>query len=85
MNDTPLLLNALAYNLLHVQRTLLERRSRRGWSLQAGGQWVLHEPARVLLHAHRVQVVLSDAATRLWRHLSEALKRLRWQPPPQPA
>ena len=85
MNDTRLLLNALAYNLLHVQRTLLERQTRHGWSLQALCQWVLHEPARVLLHARQVTIVLSEAATRRWRHLSKALSRLRWHPPPQPA
>jgi hypothetical protein len=85
MNDTRLLLNALAYNVLHVQRTLLARETRHGWSLQALRQWVLHEPARVLLHARQVTIVLSHRATRLWRHLSKALSRLRWQPPPQPA
>lgn len=85
MNDTRLLLNALAYNVLHVQRTLLARETRHGWSLQALRQWVLHEPVRVLLHARQVTIVLSHRATRLWWHLSNALSRLRWQPPPQPA
>lgn len=77
MNETRLLLNALAYNLLHVQRTLLERQTRRGWSVQALCQWVLHQPARVLLHARQVTVVLPEAARRLWGHLSKTLDGLK--------
>lgn len=84
-NEVKLLLVALAYNLVHAVRTLLETATGEGWSLQRVIERVLKVPARVLLHARRVTVILLPAAMAAWTALARALRGWRWRPPPQPA
>jgi hypothetical protein len=82
-NEVKLLLNALAYNLMHVARCLLEKETRQGWSLSRLVERVLRVPARVIVHARRVVVVIATSSAACWHPLWAALSRLRWLPPPQ--
>jgi len=74
MNEVRLLLNALAYSLMHGVRRLLATQTRRGWRLQSVREHVLKTPARVLKHARRLTVVISRSAAPLWRQLRRGLE-----------
>lgn len=76
VNAVTLLLSALAYNLAHVVRTLVEKATKRGWGLMKIREHVLRIAARVLIHARRVTVVLPAAAAPHWASLWEQLGRL---------
>lgn len=84
-NEVKLLLNALAYNLAHAARCLLEEETGQGWSLSRLAERVLRVPARVVVHARRVVVVIATSSAPCWRQLWAALSRFRWLAPPQPA
>lgn len=84
-NEVRLLLNALAYALVHAVRTLMEKVTGEGWSLRRVMERVLKVPARLLLHSRRIVVVLTPAAAALWARLWRALQSWRWIPPPRPA
>lgn len=84
-NEVRLLLNALAYELVHAVRVLMEEATGRGWGLQRTVERLLKAPARLLLHARRVIVVLAQAHTDAWRRLWSRLRSWRWIPPPHPA
>lgn len=79
-NEVLLLLNMLAYNLMHLARTLLESDTQQGWSLKRLQERVLRVPARVLVHGRRAVVVLSETVAGLWRGLWDKL--MRWQGEP---
>ena len=81
-NEVKLLLNALVYNLMHAVRTLMEKVSGEGWSLQRVREWLLKLLARLLLHSCCVILVLCAAAALLWAMLWRALAGWRWMPPP---
>lgn len=81
-NEVKLLLNALAYNLAHVVRCLMEEVTGQGWSLQRIAERVLRVPARVLVHARRAVVVIDCRAAAYWEPLCAALRELHWLPPP---
>lgn len=68
-NETLLLLNLLAYNILHVARVLIEVISKEGWSLKRLRERVLRVPARILLHGRRAVLVIGEAASGLWERL----------------
>ena len=76
-NEVLLLLNALAYNLMHAARTLLATETQKGWSLSRVRERLLRVAARVLVHGRRVTVVIAQAATELWQKLYVSLWRLR--------
>lgn len=84
VNEVRLLLAALAYNLVHAARLLLERLTHRGWGLRSFLEQILRLPARVILHARYAVVVLNRTQAALWSRLWSQLKRFRWLPPPQP-
>lgn len=84
-NEVRLLLNALAYALVHAVRTLMEKVTGEGWSLKRVLERVLKVPARLLLHSRRIVVVLTPAAAALWAKLWQALQSWRWVPPPRTA
>lgn len=79
-NEVLLLLNMLAYNLMHVARTMLEIETRQGWSLKRLRERVLRIPARVVLHGRRAVVVIGQMAAGLWQRLWQRL--MRWQVEP---
>jgi hypothetical protein len=84
-NEVKLLLNALAYNLVHAARCLLEETTGKGWSLGRFVERVLRVPARLVVHARRVVVVINSQSAAVWQKLWTALSQLRWLPPPLPA
>ena len=81
-NEVKLLLNALAYNLTHVARCLMEQVTGQGWSLRRFAERVLRVPARVVVHARRAVVVIDSRSATHWQQLCAALRELRWSPPP---
>lgn len=74
MNEVRLLLNALAYSLMHSVRRLLATQTRRGWRLESVREHVLKTPARVLKHARYLTVVISRPAAKLWSQLRRGLE-----------
>jgi len=77
-NEVLLLLNALAYNLMHTARMLLATVTRTGWSLSRVRERVLRVATRVLVHGRRITVVVAQAAAELWRMVYAGLWRLRF-------
>lgn len=76
-NEVILLINALAYNVAHVARTMLEAATHQGWSLQRVRERVLRVACRVLVHGRRVVLVINDVAASLWSMLWSRLRLLR--------
>jgi hypothetical protein len=76
-NEVILLLNALAYNVVHAVRTMVEAATGEGWSLQRVRERVLRIAARVLVHGRRVVLVINTIAAALWSRLWSRLQRLR--------
>jgi hypothetical protein len=81
-NEAILLLNALAYNIVHTARVLLEQATGQGWSLKRVRERVLKAAARVLVHGRYVTMVIAPVAARLWRALWKKLSRLKLAPAP---
>jgi hypothetical protein len=76
-NEVRLLLSALAYNLVHAARVLMEQATGEGWGLRRVRERVLKVAARVLLHARRVVVVVvGQESAHLWRKLLMRLDAL---------
>lgn len=79
-NAVLLLMNCLAYNMMHVARVLLEQQTQDGWSLQRTRVAVLKVATRFLVHGRRITVVIARSAARWWQGLWMRLANLR--PPP---
>lgn len=75
-NEALLLLHALAYNLAHAGRLLMENATGQGWSLKRFQERVLKAPARFLLHGKRATMVLGLATAKLWAGLWSQIQRL---------
>lgn len=75
-NEVRLLLNALAYDLVHAARVLLEQATGEGWGLRRVRERVLKVAARVLVHARRVVLVMGQESAGLWRKLWSRLGSL---------
>lgn len=73
-NQVRLLLNALAYNLVHATRALLEDSTGEGWSLLRVRQRVLRVASRLLVHSRRVILVIGQQAAGYWRALWHTLR-----------
>jgi hypothetical protein len=69
INETTLLLNALAYNMMDVLRRMLERRTREGWSVKRLRERALRVAGRFIVHARRPVLSLDRAAARFWSWL----------------
>lgn len=76
-NEVILLLNALAYNVVHAVRTMVEVATGEGWSLQRVRERVLRVAGRVLVHGRRVVLVINNIAASLWSRLWSRLRLLR--------
>jgi len=75
-NEALLLLNMLAYNLVHVVRCTLAQATQQGWSLRRVREQVLKAGGRLLLSGRRVTLVLAGSASRYWSQLLAWLQRL---------
>jgi hypothetical protein len=76
VNEVRLLLNAWAYEAMHVCRTLVEKATGEGWGLQRFRERCLKVAARVLLHARYVTVVIASTSADLWGALWQQLGHL---------
>jgi Transposase DDE domain group 1 len=68
-NEVILLLNALAYNIAHAGRVLMETATGEGWSLRRFRERVLRVAARVVIHSRRAILILGEKSTKLWHVL----------------
>lgn len=80
VNEVTLLLNVLAYDVVHVARVLMEKATGEGWSLRRLRERVLRVAARVLVHGRRATVVIGRAAADLWHALWCELAFFRYAP-----
>jgi hypothetical protein len=78
INEVRLLLDALAYNILHVGRVLLEAATGQGWSLRRFRERLIRVAARVLVHQRRAVVLIAQVAAGLWRALWARLASFRF-------
>jgi len=78
INEALLLLNALAYNLAHTARVLMEVATGEGWSLQRLRERVLRIAGRLLIHGRRATLVVAPASAKLWTALLSQLGRLHY-------
>lgn len=81
-NEATLLLNALAYNIVHAARVLLERATGQGWSLKRVRERLLKAAARILVHGRYVTMVIAPGVAKLWQALWKKLSRLKLAPAP---
>jgi hypothetical protein len=80
-NETTLLLNALAFNLVHAARVLISKADGRGWSLQRVRERILRVAGRVLVHGRRATLVICPSAVREWSLLWTRLQHLQYADP----
>ncbi len=78
INEALLLLNALAYNVAHAARVLMEVATGEGWSLQRLRERVLRIAGRLLIHGRRATLVVAPASAKLWTALLSQLGRLHY-------
>ncbi|MFQ5341939.1 MAG: IS1380 family transposase [Anaerolineae bacterium] len=72
-NEVYLLLNGLAYNLVHAVRCLIETATHQGFSLRRLVEYVLKAPARIILRSRNVTVVISSIYAEIWQKLCRKL------------
>lgn len=72
-NEVLLLFTALAYNLAHAGRVLLENATGRGWSLSRFRERVLNVAARLTTHASQITMVIAKIAQDAWQQLWTSL------------
>lgn len=77
-NEATLFLNALAYNLSHAGRVLVEKATGKGWSLKRFRERVLLVAGRFTLHSNQVTMVIARTAARIWQQLWERLRRFEF-------
>lgn len=75
-NEVLLLLNVLAYSVVHAARVMLEEATGEGWSMKRVRERVLRVAARVLVHSRRAVLVLAHSSARLWESLWQQLRLL---------
>lgn len=73
-NEVRLLLNVLAYQVVHAARVLLETATNEGWSMRRFRERVLRVAARVLIHGRRAVLVIARSAARVWEMLWRKLR-----------
>ncbi len=76
-NEVRLLLNALAYNVLHGLRQMLTAATGQGWSLQRMRERVLCVAARVVVHARSAVIVINHAHAKVWAGLWGQLSKFQ--------
>lgn len=80
-NEVVLLLNILAYELVHAGRCLMEAATGEGWSLRRFRERVLRAAARVVVSGRRITMVIGETFARFWHRFWPCLERLRYADP----
>ena len=83
-NQVRLLLAGFGYQIMHVQRAVLERVTGTGWSLRRLAERVLRTPARFTVSGRRITMTTGGASAH-WHMLARGLATLRAEPFPAPA
>lgn len=78
-NEVLLLLNVLAYDIVHATRLMVEAATREGWSLRRVRERVLRVAARVLVHGRRATLIIGESAAVLWQALWPRVAALHWE------
>jgi hypothetical protein len=81
VNEVLLLLNALAYNIAHAARVVMEVATGEGWSLQRFRERVLRTAARVLIHSRRAILILGHISGAYWPAILPHLRKLQFAEP----
>ena len=76
-NEALLMLNVLAYQVVHAARVMLETATGNGWSMKRFRELVLRVAARVLVHQRRAVLVIAKSSARFWEMLWRKLRLLR--------
>ena len=79
-NESLLLLNLLAYELLHAGRCVMQQATGTGWSLRRLRERVLRVASRVVRHGRRLTFVIAQHAAADWLWLWGKLGALDWAP-----
>lgn len=79
-NEATLLLNALAYNLVHTGRTLVAEATGEGWSLKRFRERALLAAVRITTHSRTITMVVGGIAGKIWRKLWPKLGRVALAP-----
>jgi hypothetical protein len=79
-NEVRLLLNVLAYNIVHAARVLMEKATGQGWGLARFREVILRVAGRVLVHGRRAVLVLGEGSAALWRTLWTRVRALHYAP-----
>ena len=74
-NQVRLLLAGFGYQIMHIQRALLERVTGTGWSLRRLAERVLRTPARFTVSGRRITLTTGGASAH-WRMLARGLATL---------
>ena len=74
-NQVRLLLAGFGYQIMHVQRAVLERMTGRGWSLRRLARRVLRIPARLTVPGRRITIVTGGGSAH-WIMLARGLAAL---------
>ena len=82
VNETILILNALAYNLVNALRKQAEAGTGQGWSIRRTREQLLKVSAQVLLHARQVTVVIPESIAGVWERLWQRLSMITLTPAP---
>ena len=80
-NEALLLLNQLAYQLLHIARTAMEAARGEGVSLHWLRRAVLVIGTRVVTGSRQLKVIIENRFADLWAAVISRLYRWRWTPP----
>ena len=75
-NQVRLLLAGFGYQIMHVQRAVLERMTGTGWSLRRLAERVLRTPARFTVSGRRVTLAIGGASAH-WLILARGLATLQ--------
>jgi hypothetical protein len=81
INEVLLLLNSLAYNIVHTARILIETATGEGWSLRRVRERILRTAARILVHGRRAVLVLGHVSGVYWPKVLPQLRKLRTTEP----
>jgi hypothetical protein len=81
-NEVILLLNALAYNIAHAGRVMMETATHEGWSLRRFRERVLRVAARIVVHSRRATLILGEGSAQLWQTLWSRLAVFQAAPAP---
>ena len=80
INETSLILSALAYNLMNAIRKTAEAGTHEGWSIRRTREQVLKVGAQVLLHARAVTIAIPESCSRIWEVIWYKLAHLQSRP-----